>query len=221
MTDEVRERPILFSTPMVPALLDGRKTQTRRPIKPRPEHGACRCGYTRTGWAFATADDACTCKPIQGPPGDVGDRLWVRETFQLLYETPDTWMGGGGEIDLYGGPIPKTGEEARRDSVFPAFAADDIEGPFRPSIFMPRWASRITLEVTGVRVERLQAITEEDAKAEGVGPGYVPNSQGSTTCVGHRPMFARLWNEINGGKEGCSWSDNPWVFAISFRGIKP
>jgi hypothetical protein len=209
-TTEVKARPILFSGPMVRALLSGAKTQTRRVVRlpddaftdvVRDFDPDARSYF----WRFsASMDGACQTHDVECPYGKPGDRLFVKETFAADVpgcEFQDGWSYRADHIDPRGdGP------------------ANPMR--WRPSIHMPRRASRITLEITGVRVERVQEIGEEDAIAEGVGPGYVPNAMGSTTCVGHRPMFARLWDQINGKRPGCSWNDNPWVWAISFRRVE-
>jgi hypothetical protein len=198
MTTATKERPILFSGPMVQAILAGRKTATRRIIKPQPAEGLEMCPYSSTGWALKR-DGGCSCRAVAAPFGIGGGmRLWVRETWGLA--------------------IP-AGASIHADRV-PHYAATDapIPGGWKPSIHMPRALSRIMLEITGVRVERLHEIAEEDAIREGVGPGYVPNSLGSTTCVGHRPMFVRIWNEINGPG---AWDANPWVWVVEFRRVTP
>jgi hypothetical protein len=192
-----RERPILFSGPMVQAILDGRKSQTRRMVKAR-ELGLWNktdCERDGDGWPLYE-DDMGDYQRLSCPYGKPGDRLWVRETWKTA--------PGGGEDVYY-----------RADGHI-----DIKEWPWKPSIFMPRWASRITLEVTGVRVERLWQITEADAIAEGcreeegspediaiLGPG-------SWTA---KLEYMMLWEEING--EG-SWAKNPWVWVVSFRRVQ-
>ena len=175
------ERPILFSGPMVRAILEGRKTMTRRVIKLQPT-GAADVQYRVA---------AAVTMPVSGrqqvcPYGRVGDHLWVRETW-----APHAW--------------PPTGPSYQ-------YAADDqYPAPerWRPSIHMPRAASRITLEVLNVRVERLHDISEEDAKAEGV------TLKGTSRYDGEaRDAFEALWCGINGAE---SWDANPWVWRISFR----
>ena len=146
-----KERPIIFSGPMIRAILEGRKTQTRRIVKPN-------------------------CLSKLSPYGRTGDRLWVRETWGHNPEGPGYVYRSDGDFDM-------------------KFHGDR----WRPSIHMPRWASRITLEVTGVRVERLQDINEEDALAEGV-----------------EHAFRSLWESINGPG---SWDANPWVWVVEFRRV--
>lgn len=238
------ERPIIFSSSMVKAILEGRKTQTRLIIKlphnnplgvweattfggpgtytkdgqPYPERAAI--WHTRTGTTIV-------------PPYAVGDLLWVREACAL-------WMNPEGKVVL-----PPDGEgPAYRASMTDAEwralrhdqrvmagiacgATDRSTGNWavRPSIHMPRWASRITLEVTAVKVERLQEISEQDAKAEGIfefagGLGIYgydkKGTPGPHCCDTARDTFACLWSSIHGPG---SWDANPWVVAISFEKV--
>lgn len=195
-----RERPILFSAPMVRAILAGTKTQTRRSVKP-PR------GYRWLDLAVGTmVNDGGHKKHIsdlRSPYGEPGDRLWVRET----------WAYGTHAMN------------AKRDEDGPFVYAADNYGTqgrlcdrWRPSIHMPRAASRITLEITGVRVERLQDISEADARAEGIGR-YDNGTFGlddPAACMGPSAAVAymRLWNHINGPD---SWGANPWVWCLEFR----
>jgi hypothetical protein len=165
-TTTIRERPILMSAPMIRALLAGRKTQTRRIAKPPAKANFLpddlwKIDVDEPGSAYL--DDESGRLRIDCPFGKPGDRLWCRETFALAGWTEDTWMGGR-EYEDWDGVIPK-----QRESLLVGYRADgdDCDQKWRPSIFMPRWASRITLEISDVRVERLQAISEADAIAEG------------------------------------------------------
>lgn len=190
----MKERPILFSGPMVRAILDGRKTQTRRVVKGE----ALRWLSPEVGFAptFVANPENSLC-PYGGP----GDRLWVRETH---YVESAGYEDGTGRRIFY--------------------RASDGDAPislWRPSIFMPRWASRLTLEVTAVRVERVQDISGEDAKAEGCDASgcwehdHDPEDLG---CLDSRvPTYRALWDSINGKRPGCAWADNPWVWVIAFR----
>lgn len=186
--------------------------------------------------AVELADNGIRC-----PYGDTGDRLWVRETFaphnplsdgspssRVAYRADLTWgsWSHGSEriyarhgfvIDGSGrGPWP---DEMRGDSL--GIAA--FGGRWKPSIHMPRWASRIDLEVLGVRVERIQDIAEDDAKAEGVEPvpgrRVYPSAQ-AARVPDYRLGFERLWDKIN-AKRGYSWESNPWVWCVSFRRVRP
>jgi hypothetical protein len=211
----MKERPILFSAPMVRAILAGTKTQTRRAVKLPHENrlgvweptrfGGPTGGRTAFGktipeqggiWHTRTGDHlAC-------PYGQSGDRLWVRETWAAPHS-----------------------DDARPPRFIHCdwtqihYAATEERGGllWRPSIHMPRWASRITLEITSVRVERLQDITNEDARAEGVLPEYAEQ------CVsrGHPytaiPLFLSLWSSVNGTE---SLAVNPWVWVVEFKRVE-
>jgi hypothetical protein len=200
----VKERPILFSAPMVRALLDGSKTQTRRVVKPQPSFIGS-MGDPNT--PFKTIDDGLHCRIIC-PYGQPGDQLWVREAWRFI--------DGGAVYDAAGGVQdsfePETLYRADRDNA---------RGPWKPSIHMPRWASRITLEVTCVRVERLKDISEADALAEGV-PGYQegfdPPPDDPSFEWSYRAAYARLWDSINGAG---SWELNPLVWVLEFKVVKP
>lgn len=200
----MKERPILFSGPIVRAILDGRKTVTRRLVKPQPtlalDTRANASGAfidRREVDAHSIADVVVKC-----PHGQPGDRLWVRETFAA--DVPGCERGLSYRADHV---------DSRGDG--PAHPMR-----WRPSIYMPRWASRITLEVVDVHVERLHEVTEEDAAREGVerfGPLWVnysgnPCDPRSSKCA--REAFATLWESINGPG---AWAANPWVWRVEFR----
>lgn len=200
----VKERPILFSLPMVLAILDGRKTQTRRPVKPQIPadarevafwwHGALPEETSAPAGVYYSIPSGLRSQPC--PYGKPGDRLWVRETWARSSD--------------YDGQV-LLGTDCRV-----LYRADDGIQPsrWRPSIFMPRWASRITLEITGVRVERLQQIRETDAVAEGYQATQNARGEGSTA----RDWFWHLWDSING--ERYPWSSDPWVWVIEFRKLE-
>jgi hypothetical protein len=210
-----KEGPILFSGPMVRAILDNHKWKTRRIVKPDLASGFdVGRGYedSKAGYPFVEdeygdfyrATDFC-------PYGKPSDLLWVRETF------------GPGLGDNH---TPALGYVAyRADGEYPARLKDTHV--WRPSIFMPRWASRITLCITEVRVERLQDISEEDAIAEGItGPhdvGYpafrVPGDS-KPRYSSAKSAFTDLWDSINADR-GYGWDVNPWVWAISFERVSP
>lgn len=189
-----KERPILFSGTMVQALLDGRKTQTRRVVRPQPAHGVLLCPWVDTLWAEQDAQGGCRCHfaPVRNLYGQPGDRLWVRETWHL-------W-----------GPPEHQILEYRAD------CADAENYTWRPSIFMPRRFSRITLEITDVRVERVRDISEADARAEGV----TNADEGSNPIDGSHTIanFANLWEKIN-TKRDYGWQANPWVWVIGFKQV--
>lgn len=217
----MKERPILFSGPMVRAILEGRKTMTRRVVKLR--HGADVVVVNGQVWKPARVDYAGY---VDCPYGQPGDRLWVRETFQPLFadgvenHSETDWKTGKGYAISY----PAT------DGIQEFLDPDDnISNACKPSIHMPRWGSRILLEITGVRVERLHDITEADAQAEGVervvvGSGWRrycdPDSEevGVPPCGDARRSFRSLWKFINGTE---SWNDNPWVWVVEFKRVQP
>ncbi len=223
----MKERGMIFNAEMVRAILDGRKTQTRRIMKVQPENSEL--GLSRiidssvakeVGMYFWSLSDACgmkrRSKPFPCPFGEVGDRIWVRETFATLepgsYEPVKPQQGYCQELRY-----AATDRLAKSDS--------DIRGyKWIPSLHMPRWASRIALEITGVRVERLSDISEDDATAEGVPPAgrllpdypgtfLTPNGDFATAKV----AFHRLWESIYGEE---SWQANPWVWVIEFKRVE-
>jgi hypothetical protein len=190
----MNSRPILFSGAMVRALLDGKKTQTRRVCKPANEAAlthVVECPYAQ--WGDEDGDVL-----FKSPYGVFGDQLWVRETFCPIYPQ-DPSYNGGQPIEYDYAATYKHGNRLG-DSL-------GIKKVWRPSIHMPRAASRITLEITGVRVERLQDISEADAMAEGIT---------HSTLNDPRVEYRWLWESINGPG---SWDANPWVWCVSFRRI--
>jgi len=197
----VKERPILFSAPMVRAILAGTKTQTRRVVKFKPWYQIEeRDDGTQWPWMYDSENDGDCWIP--SPYGQPGDRLWVRET----------WAAPHGED----GRPPRA---IQCDQMRIHYAASEDRGGllWRPSIHMPRWASRITLEVTGLRVERLQDISEEDALAEGIDKN---EANRTLSCIGLNVIsgpvaeYSALWESINGPD---SWEFNPWVWVIQFK----
>lgn len=216
----MKERPIIFSAPMVQAILDGRKTQTRRIGKTQcAEWTELAVEYSRHAKKGTVAVATHLAYPrgtarhgiCECPYGIPGDRLWVREAWGLHAYGDDTdWLKGGcTAMDL--------------DDHVIAYRAD--WGPlqdgchWRPSIHMPRAASRITLEITSVRVERLQDISEVDALAEGVtDDGSLVTDLNGKDRGGTIAAYATLWEVINGVG---SWDDNPWVWVVSFKRAFP
>jgi hypothetical protein len=192
----MKEHPISFTSEMVRAILDGRKTQTRRVIKPTQKTEWLLCN----DWADSFIKNPDNFLVMACPYGQSGDHLWVRETFAVQ---PELWAEGHGLQPIhYPATTPK---EQIEDYVF------------KPSIYMPRWASRITLEIVNVRVERVQEITQEDSKAEGI---QVPNGNYIFNGVyEYRPLFIELWNSIN-AKRGYGWDVNPWVWVIGFKKLE-
>ncbi|MEQ0036385.1 hypothetical protein ABLU74_04515 [Klebsiella sp. GG_Kp161] len=204
----MKERGMIFNAEMVRALLSGRKTQTRRIMKPQPEpcprgghwwpsnvfktmlHVEDEMQNGKGGWG-GLVGDAC-------PFGDLGDRIWVRET----------WAEAGAsapDLKLYRANYPE-----HVPSIYENVPPNE-EIRWTPSIHMPRWASRILLEITDVRVERLKSISDGDAIREGCSTADMMSGD----CVAD--VFARLWVSIYGSD---SWNANPWVWVISFERIE-
>lgn len=218
----MKERPILFSGPMVRAILSGQKTVTRRAMKHQP----CRQPVmVPNGGANFWSNPLYIEGAMMGsqnhgcPYGQPGDRLWVREAWladaQLDSIAPRDLSQGEPILYPADGNVRQTG------------CAMVSQGRGRPSIHMPRWASRILLEVTDVRVERLQDISEDQCIAEGI-EGCIPGCQspydgdGAPECdcmnLSYEDSFQALWTSINGAK---SWSSNPWVWVVEFKRIQP
>ncbi len=196
-----KARPILFSAPMVLAILEGRKMQTRRVVKrqgdmefdPQDPH------YGPYWLAYAAGDAEGENARVRCPYGKPGDRLWVRETHALVpvsaYLCSKDVQQTINPVDPYYASIYRQGWDRSESGI-----------RWRPSIHMPRWASRITLEIAAVRVERLQDISEDDARAEGINCG---NPEPSA-----KDAFCYLWHQIH----GCnSWHTNPWVWVVEFH----
>lgn len=217
------ERPIIFSVPMVSAILDGRKTMTRRVVKLR-DPSQTYSVHDDDGWPMS-ADDGGDWHRDRCPYGQPGDRLWVREVFAVSKIAPQCqvayaadgkcvavgWDGSGGYMQIFHGWLLDAKD--RRDRPGDTFGRSKYK-PWRSPIHMPRWASRITLEIAGVRVERLQAITEEDAIAEGVDAIPIAEIR-RNGCFTRRDDFCQLWHKLNGKKH--PWASNPWVWVVSFK----
>lgn len=227
----MKERGIIFNTEMVRAILDGRKTQTRRIINPQPELTQ-KSGFKWKGGLFgAGSDDRETNRNFAHkncPLGKIGDRLWVRETFALLGNEDGVCVDWNDNIlkagDEQAARIYKASCE-QKDGDYGLWSIPDdadwkphtdnhkYEGAWRPSIHMPRWASRITLEITDVRVERLQAASDDDFKAEGY-PLERELIGGSTDAF---CWFRHLWDSVS--KPDCNYESNPWVWVIEFKRV--
>ena len=259
-TTAIREKPILFSGPMVRAILDGQKIQTRRVVQRQPRLDGDGVPYILAGRTCRTSGEIVrrnkktgdeTSRPMtelelieahcKCPYGGVGDRLWVRETWvELLHTSPATdepllcdgdkliehatfYMRDGVKHWHYDGKV--VSYRATSDVEFcdgdgftsPDFANKDDMPRWRPSIHMPRWASRIDLEITGVRVERLQGISNEDAVAEGFQESR-RESYGRVILNSPKCNFRELWDSIN-AKRGYGWDANPFVWVIEFKQI--
>jgi len=209
MEDEMKETGIIMSGNHPKLILDGRKTMTRRVIKPQSDTLQFQQIINFENKAIAQFREVRFNNPIDiaCPYGQVGDRLWVRETWaaQFIYD------------DYSPRDIPK-------DSVIFYKTHDRLKleiakehrdlGKWRPSIHMPRWASRITLEITDIRVERVQEISDKDCITEGC-----PHALVMLPTVPMQEWYKHLWDSIN-AKRGYSWEANPWVWIISFNSIE-
>lgn len=237
----MKEHGIIFNSEMVRAILDGSKTQTRRVMKSQPEPSKTKDGdywlpCNKTQSMVHVSDfipgnskvvDMHEFYSVCCPLGGIGDRLWVRETWQGPLVDEDHLDNYRADVDKFqtsefckyaadGGPRPEFCD-----------LAGNIHFGWRPSIHMPRWASRILLEITGVRVERLQDISEEDAVAEGVVTGrygnegnwlngfYAPGSNQPHQTA--KSAYSELWCSIYGVD---AWYENPWVWCITFQQIQ-
>ena len=215
----MKERPIIFSAPMVRAILEGRKTVTRRVVKPQPSPGHEWAGWCvssttkadegKAVWAVGRSPYLIDAHRVRCPYGQPGDRLWVRETHAIVPRTAYRCSEGVQQVlrpyDVNDAAIFREGFDRCSGGI-----------RWRPSIHMPRWASRITLEITGVRVERLQDITEDDALAEGVDPANEPSELRWQHYAPHAVAFRNLWESINGAG---SWGDNPFVWVVEFKRV--
>lgn len=209
------DRPILFSGAMVRAILDGRKTMTRRVLKPQPRDGVEAASH-RFGWDWVRGGSEPWPLGRVAPPYSPGDRLWVREA----------WKPHSTFDHMKPREMPPTAK------VF--YLADGGYSPpgsrGRPGIHMPRFVSRLTLTVTDVRVERVQDISEADAKAEGIKRVFIQVPCGNRVLDQRmfgvergdpqadftaRSRFSSLWDSLN-AKRGYAWEDNPWIVAVSF-----
>lgn len=209
----MKERGMIFNGEMVRAILDGRKTQTRRIMKNQPagDYPETPALIRNVGTGFQWHGLYGESSIFNCPLGSIGERIWVRETYQgplFDYEQMESYLEDSSKFEKPDFCVYRAdGEPA------PEFydADDNLHCGWRPSIHMPRWASRITLEITDVRVERLNNISECDAKAEG----------GPTECtlIGDKyfPGFRSLWKSIYGEE---SWDANPWVWVIEFKRVE-
>ncbi|ELM7732724.1 hypothetical protein Q2P25_001409 [Escherichia coli] len=198
----MKERGMIFNGEMVRAILDGRKTQTRRIMKNQPagDYPDTPALIRSVGGGFQWYGHYGESSIFNCPLGAVGDRIWVRET----------WAEAGAsapDLKLYRANYPAH-VPTHYENVPPA---DEIR--WTPSIHMPRWASRLTLEITGVRVERLRDLSEDDAKSEGI----TPSSGGVLPGWEYRINFRDLWVSIYGAD---NWEANPWVWVIEFKRIE-
>lgn len=207
---EIKERPILFSAPMVRAILEGRKTVTRRPVK----------GLGLQWLEDFTPEYVAEAANSLCPYGKPGDRLWVRETTEVDEKTSPVVRLARYSADHQ----PVLYRHPEGDEYDGSVAHWDYPRRSRPSIHMPRWASRILLEITDVRVERLQDISEDQAKAEGVRL-YTDHAELGewwhvdgidTYSADPRKSFELLWSSVGG-----DWVANPWVWVVEFKRVTP
>lgn len=232
----MRELPLLMNGAMVRAVLEGRKTVTRRVVKPQPRAGTTHYApnwrknfidghfmpmagaYVNGGGSGEAWSDAA----IRCPYGEVGDRLWVKEAWRVPASL-DVFSGSDiAEKCMAAGyrspwaPIRFEADGALNSAKdwreFGSTPGEATPGRYRNARFMPRWASRITLEVAAVRVERLQNVDQQQAMAEGI------DGEALFRAQGYAPLaFERLWESINGAG---SWATNPWVWVVEFRRVE-
>ncbi len=245
----MKERGMIFNSEMVRAILDGRKTQTRRIMKVQPESNQLglllitdstkHSDIGKYHWAESNATgNHVRSKLFSSPFGAVGERIWVRETWATLGNEDGCYVDWEDNLckgdERSAARIYRASCEQRPGDYGLWSIPDDaywkphtkehkFEGAWRPSIHMPRWASRILLEITDVRVERLNAISEEDARAEGIIDGGCLNCGEPEPCGCANPepdatdAFAYLWQSIYGQE---SWNANPWVWVIEFKRVE-
>lgn len=231
----MKERPILFNAEMVKAILSGRKTQTRRVMKDQPEviPPEDECGVPGY-WIPCHAGETMVrneMMKIACPLGMRGDQLWLREAFRMPKSLDIHSPSEVAELSLNAGyknpwaPIQFEADGARTGK-WTGFDTPPVVtdlGKLRPSLHMPRWASRIDLLITGIRVERLNSISEQDARAEGITDGGCLNCGESEPCGCDNPKpdatesFAHLWQSIYGDE---NWFSNPWVWVIEFEHLR-
>ncbi|EOV0603739.1 TPA: hypothetical protein MIH77_11665 [Klebsiella pneumoniae] len=221
------ERGMIFNGEMVRAILDGRKTQTRRPVKFPVLDKNLGCELSGN----ELAGELSAGNYLNSAFGKPGDRIWVREAYRFPASLDDVSPTGVGEMAVATGyrkpwaptfyEFTGTFSDGWKGFETPPKVSD--AGKLRPSIHMPRWASRILLEITDVRVERLNTISEEDARSEGIIDGGCLNCGESEPCGCANPepdatdAFAYLWQSIYGQE---SWNANPWVWVISFKRVE-
>lgn len=226
----MKERGMIFNSEMVRAILDGRKTQTRRIMKVQPESNQLglllitdstkHSDIGKYHWAESNATgNHVRSKLFSSPFGAVGERIWVREAYRFPASLDDVSPTGVGEMAVATGyrkpwaptfyEFTGTFSDGWKGFETPPKVSD--AGKLRPSIHMPRWASRILLEITDVRVERLKSISDRDALREGCSAADMKSGD----CVAD--VFARLWASIYGAE---SWNANPWVWVIEFKRVE-
>jgi hypothetical protein len=203
------DRPILFSGDMVRAILAGKKTETRRPISHKHPFEVTNA-FTGHHWPYFEPYVADIDTPLPCPFGSAGDRLWVRETWSTMAPYPCVLWEDGASPAVRSADLSEVQLAYWRRRVVYRATQPEVCQPTRwkPSIHMPRWASRITLPVAEVRVEQLQDITEEGALREGLEAREILGRPCSWLS------FAELWDGLYGAKEDLSWEANPWVWVV-------
>ncbi|QUX96652.1 hypothetical protein C0J08_15145 [Marinomonas sp. CT5] len=227
----MKSRPILFNAAMVKAILDGRKTQTRRPVKNQPSNG----------WAFEDAEKGgaffriTSSHPKKGkwgamirrgvgtdfpeadievsPYGMPGDRLWVRETWQGPLVNQEDEGAIIANKERFQNPKYCSYEASGDSCEFYDIELEELVYRWKPSIHMPRWACRLVLEITNVRLEQVQDISEEDAKKEGTITEQMAADAGLSWRFGDRRQFKDMWDKVYPN----SWKNNEWVWVIEFK----
>lgn len=224
----MKEHPLIFTGESIRGIQADRKSQTRRLLKPQPPRG-----YELVGRVTGSTSPKNVRRFLFEDPShselpefytkrlpEVGDRIWAKESHAISRQGPD-------EYDIIHYAADGMAAETDRQHISPLFRPDvAFDGQWRSPLFMPRWAARHTLEVLDVRVERLQDISEEDAKAEGIDhdasiPAMVNGEPGNVRCFGPdaaTKAFSLLWDAIN--KKRAPWSSNPWVVAFTFRRVE-
>ena len=209
----MKERPIIFSGDSVRAILAGKKTQTRR-IMNVGNHARAQFGSLRNGVASfhdSIPDDPCPLE-VRCRQGVPGDRLWVKERFFFGQAPPDDYP-----LIHYAANSQAFAHDGKSVCPHPEHYPSRYAGPWTSPLFMPRWASRLPLEVVNIRVERLQSITEDDAIAEGVDEISIRSvPRNATFC--RRDDFAHLWEILN--RKRASWDSNPWVWVVQFKRVE-
>lgn len=206
----MKEYPILFNSFSVNAIFAGRKTQTRRVIKPQPTLGKLR--FNGAIWQMWLGPNIGHDVPIS-PYGKIGGVLWVKETWAAIWP------------DLDPVPLEKCNIEYKADTLAPypgGWPAEDARGnpdapKWRPSIYMPKWAARLWLEITEIRIEPLHSIVYEDLKAEGITDRLALEAMSKRDWPdAHAAAYSLEWDKIN-KKNGHIWATNPWVWVITFK----
>lgn len=216
-TEKVKERPIIFTGESVPAILEGRKTMTRRIVKPQPGEGSYLAHYSAASPHWTWAKGYRTYRR-RCPYGMVGDHLWIKEAW--LYVGP----GSGSELEDQWELMSDPENQTVRNVWYRATHENPITLKWESPLFMPRWASRVLLEVVNVKAERVQGISRKDADAEGLcswsneatGQRYYGIKHADVWETDPRQAFARLWDSIHG--KGA-WERNDWVWAIEFKKV--